>query len=646
MKLLRIMLAVGLGLALLPPPAAGIQERQLPVVTIGVVADGPYQHRTGQAELLLQEIELLASQDFEVLMPAGKRLEGDFTAASIGAALDQLLADPEVDLVVALGPIGVAVTVLTALAFAAENLTGGLFAAEGATVKLSDIMDATFNVGKKLIKELDDEVRVLEVTFGVVANEIGGIRSVLAKVFNFMVTTVDKIIGIFAGMVLAIKAATKAAFDDLPSSIVGVFVTALNLVIKEFEKSANFIFSIMRKLGIDIADVTFGGFVIEGSKAAADVVAEMEKAFNEGLNFKPVEKLVGLISEEAIKVARLREAREKANAARDRENELLRRAIELAKKQATALQKLIDRLNPLGKAFRENNEAAALLNLALRAGKIEVEEYNFLMERLGKDTILAVRDAMEDMNPALERQRELLEDIKEPAKTYADTLEDINALLGREAISEDRAARSRRDARIAFLDAQTTASAGAERFFLKFNRDVEDFAGNTEELLTNAFDAAGDALSEFLETGKLDFNSFVNAIAADLLRLGLRELLGSLSGASGSGAGVGGAFVSGFKSFVSGLAGAQHGASFTVGAGNSTALGSGIDNRLTSIRTNDGERVTVTPRGEGLAGSIGGAITAIFNFPPGTDVEGFRRSEDQIFARTSRLLKRANRRNN
>ena len=105
MKLLRIVLAVGLGLALLPPPAAGLQESQLQVVTIGIVTDGPYQHRTSQAELLLQEIALLTSQDFEVLTPAGKRLEGDFTAASIGAAIDQLLADPVVDLVVALGPV-------------------------------------------------------------------------------------------------------------------------------------------------------------------------------------------------------------------------------------------------------------------------------------------------------------------------------------------------------------------------------------------------------------------------------------------------------------------------------------------------------------------------------------------------------------
>ena len=105
MKLPRIVLTAVLGLALLSPVAAGFQERQLPEVTIGVVTDGPYQRRTGHTELLLSEIELLASQDFEVRMPADKRLQGAFTASSISAALDQLLADPEVDLVVALGPV-------------------------------------------------------------------------------------------------------------------------------------------------------------------------------------------------------------------------------------------------------------------------------------------------------------------------------------------------------------------------------------------------------------------------------------------------------------------------------------------------------------------------------------------------------------
>ena len=78
MNLPRIVLAIGLGLAFLPPPAAAFQERQLPSVMIGVVTDGPYQRRTGHADLLLREIELLASQDFEVHMPTEKRLRGDF----------------------------------------------------------------------------------------------------------------------------------------------------------------------------------------------------------------------------------------------------------------------------------------------------------------------------------------------------------------------------------------------------------------------------------------------------------------------------------------------------------------------------------------------------------------------------------------
>ncbi len=610
---------------------------------------GDFNAVTGVFRGTIKVVEVL-SNNLNVLVQTLSAVGIGFLIKSFGPLTLKAIAIVTIAikrLVVALGPIGLAVTVLTSLAFAAENLTGGLFKAEGATVKLSDIMTATFNVGKKLVKELDDAVRVVEVTFGVVAKEIGGIRSVLAKLFNFMVTTVDKIIGIFAGMTLAIKVAIETSFENLPATMVALLVKGLNLVIKEFEKSANFIFSVMRKLGIDIADVTFGKFVIDGSKAAKDVIVEMDKAFQKGLNFKPVEKLVSLISTEAIKVAKLREAREKASAAREEENEVIRKAIELAKKQATAIQKLIDILNPFGKALREEKENIELLNLALKVGKISLEDYTFLMERLGERSAIAVRDALEELNPHLERQRILLEEIREPAKTYAETLEDINALLGQEAINEDQAARSRLNARIAFLDAQTTASAGAERFLLKFNREVEDFAGNTEKLLTDAFDSAGDALSEFLETGKVDFRSFVNDIAADLLRLGLRELLGSLSGASGNGAGIGGAVVGGVKALGQAFAGSfNHGGSFTVGAGNSIGLGSGIDNRLTSIKTNDGERVTITPRGENLQGSISGAVTAIFNFPPGTDVEGFRRSESQISARTSALLRRANRRNN
>ena len=88
MKLPRVVLAVGLVVALMPlsdPIAAASQERQLPSVTIGVVTDGPNQRRTGYPEALLREIELLASQDFEVNVPADKQLEGAFTASSIGA---------------------------------------------------------------------------------------------------------------------------------------------------------------------------------------------------------------------------------------------------------------------------------------------------------------------------------------------------------------------------------------------------------------------------------------------------------------------------------------------------------------------------------------------------------------------------------
>ncbi len=609
---------------------------------------GNFNAVTGVFRGAIKVVEVLAN-NLDILVQALSAVGIGFLVKSFGPLTLKAIAAVTIAirrLVISLGPIGIAVTALTALAFAAENLTGGLFKAEGATVKLSDIMDATFTVGKRLVKTMAKSVsNELGPAFQSVSDDVGDIRTALSNTFKFFVKIADGIIGVAAGVALASAAAFKAAFAALPQGLQLKYIESFNGFGKLAATVLDELLDNFRAFGLEIAKVTFTPIKVAALRATQDIGIAINAALLKGLDLKPIAKLVAEIKDEAIKVSKLREAREKAAAARKVENEIIRRAIELAKKQATAIQKLIDQLNPFGKALREEAENIKLLNLALQVGKISLEDYTFLMERLAEASKLAVREGLEDMNPALERQRELLEEIKAPAKDYAEALEDINALLAQEAINEDIAARSRLNARIAFLDAQTTASAGAERFFLKFNREVEDFAGNTEELLTNAFDSAADALSEFLETGKVDFRSFVNAIAADLLRLGLRELLGSLSGAAGNGAGVGGLIVSGVKSLAA-AAGFNHGGSFTVGAANSIALGSGFDNRLTSIKTNDGERVTITPRGENLQGSISGALTAIFNFPPGTDVEGFRRSESQISARTSALLRRANRRNN
>jgi outer membrane protein TolC len=78
------------------------QGERLPEVTIGVVLDGPHARQGELADQFRQEVSALLSADFRVQFPEEKWIRADWTVAGINAALDRLLADREVDLVVAL----------------------------------------------------------------------------------------------------------------------------------------------------------------------------------------------------------------------------------------------------------------------------------------------------------------------------------------------------------------------------------------------------------------------------------------------------------------------------------------------------------------------------------------------------------------
>ena len=50
-----------------------------------------------------------------------------------------------------------------------------------------------------------------------------------------------------------------------------------------------------------------------------------------------------------------------------------------------------------------------------------------------------------------------------------------------------------------------------------------NFAGNVESALTGAFNAAGDALGEFVTTGKMNFKDFASSVAADMAKIAARQ---------------------------------------------------------------------------------------------------------------------------
>ena len=75
------------------------------VVRIGVVMDGPWQRNDAVRELFQKEIADLLQGEFDVQFPEESHLVADWTIQGVKDAIDRLLADPKVDLVITSGVI-------------------------------------------------------------------------------------------------------------------------------------------------------------------------------------------------------------------------------------------------------------------------------------------------------------------------------------------------------------------------------------------------------------------------------------------------------------------------------------------------------------------------------------------------------------
>jgi outer membrane protein TolC/ABC-type uncharacterized transport system substrate-binding protein len=82
-------------------PARGRSKR--PVVRIGIVTDGPVIRFPGGLKILKEEIFALTEDEFDLHFRADKFVQGDWTIAGVKQAVDRLLSDPDVDLIIALG---------------------------------------------------------------------------------------------------------------------------------------------------------------------------------------------------------------------------------------------------------------------------------------------------------------------------------------------------------------------------------------------------------------------------------------------------------------------------------------------------------------------------------------------------------------
>lgn len=100
---------------------------------------------------------------------------------------------------------------------------------------------------------------------------------------------------------------------------------------------------------------------------------------------------------------------------------------------------------------------------------------------------------------------------------------------------------------------------GAQTALDEYLKQVNDVAGQTNRLFTNAFKGAEDALVKFVTTGKLDFKSLMNSIVAELARAQIQQsitgpLAGMMKGGI-AGTGGGGSLFGSFTSLLGSLFG-------------------------------------------------------------------------------------------
>ena len=86
-------------------PGGAAAQMQCDPCTVGVVLDGPWERNDEVRGIFEGEVLDLVGDDFDVRFPEDKRYLADWSLAGVASAVDGLMGDPEVDLILTMGPV-------------------------------------------------------------------------------------------------------------------------------------------------------------------------------------------------------------------------------------------------------------------------------------------------------------------------------------------------------------------------------------------------------------------------------------------------------------------------------------------------------------------------------------------------------------
>lgn len=527
-------------------------------------------------------------------------------AAGFGVLWAVMLANPAGAVIAAI------VGLVAALGFFSDKIA---VTADG-VVTLQDTAVATFQLIAEaaapmvtsVTENLASMINYFSVAFRSLYTFMG---SILGDLLEMLKVWINQNIGFWVGLVNGII----AAWDILPAALKDIAILAMNGLIDVMQegakKVAGTIGQILQGFGFGfeavgmsnpfvgmskkMADaVDLSGFKKETTGAAREAASAFQTAFTRDIGVDYIGNAWGAILERAREIAEKRIANldergvpgilpgdsgdGKGGGKGGREKDL--------------------------KTFEELIAELIQENELLKVNASEREKLNAIlgMERELKRSLTTTERELAysllQENEVLTEAARIFEDINGPASQYKLTLEALNQLMDSGRISADQFNGKLAEARMTFLETQTSFNAGLERGMLKLMESSQDAASAAESLVTRSFDTMAEGLTDLVLTGKMEFKDLTDSILRDVVRLMMNKLVLKLFNsildpyigagkAGGSAPTAGGGIGAALVGFGKSLFGFQHGGAFRVGG-----VG-GPDSQLVAFKASPNERVSI-----------------------------------------------------
>lgn len=182
----------------------------------------------------------------------------------------------------------------------------------------------------------------------------------------------------------------------------------------------------------------------------------------------------------------------------------------------------IERQKEKDKAFeayeKEEANARKIVETLIGGNRQRIEGMQLQREMLDlsatERAVLQNRAELEKSAAAAHKEASQIQD----ADLRAQTIEAINDALARQLPILENLTRAN-------ADYQRSAEFGAKSALRTYIEDATNAAKQAERAVTGAFKSMEDALTQFVMTGKVDFNSLANSIISDLIRIQIQRAI-------------------------------------------------------------------------------------------------------------------------